>query len=74
VRSESTALTKRESEILEAFLENGCSNDDLAARFNISAETLKIHMQHIYNKTGYSSRTELAVNELHKRYARAVAA
>jgi DNA-binding NarL/FixJ family response regulator len=71
---DSIRLTKAESEVLEAFLENGCSNDELATRFNISDETVKIHMCHIFNKTGYSSRTELAVNELHKRYARAVAA
>jgi DNA-binding NarL/FixJ family response regulator len=67
-------LSKAESAILEAFLENGCTNETLAERFGISEWTVKRHVFNILNKTGYSSRTELAVNELHKRYARAAAA
>jgi DNA-binding NarL/FixJ family response regulator len=70
----SSKLTKAEMDILDALLENGCCNDALAERFNVTTETVKVHISHILDKTGYGSRTELAVNELHKRYARAVAA
>lgn len=73
MRSNSGALSNTEALILEAFLENGCSNQDLAQRFGTTEATVKAHMYRIMNATGASSRTELAVNVLHKRYARAVA-
>lgn len=55
-------------------LENGASNNDLAELFGISVETVKRHFYNIMNVLGYGSRTEIAVNELHKRYAVKVAA
>lgn len=66
-------LTPAESQILEAFLENGCSNRELSIRFDITELTVKRHMFNIMQKTGYGTRTELAVNELHKRYTRVAA-
>ena len=58
----------RQNAVLEALLENGCSNRELAVRFNISEETVRRHITNIFNATGYSTRTELVANELHKRY------
>ena len=50
-------LSQREQEIL-SLLANGASNKDIAARLNISANTVKVHLRNIYAKIEVSSRTE----------------
>jgi DNA-binding NarL/FixJ family response regulator len=54
------ALTAREMEIVEA-IANGDSNRDIAARLNISLQTVKHHLTSVFDKTGTSTRLELAL-------------
>ena len=61
-------LTRREDEILSALIENGASTKALMERFNCSDITIKVHIGHIFDKTGYSTRCELIANTLHKMY------
>jgi DNA-binding NarL/FixJ family response regulator len=53
-------LTVREREIVAA-IGAGDSNRDIAARLNISLQTVKHHLTSIFDKTGTSSRLELAL-------------
>ena len=39
----------------------GCSNKDIAKQFTISEETVKRHLSNIFDKTGVSTRLELAL-------------
>lgn len=50
-------LTKRERALLEA-LSRGLSNRQLAAEFEISANTVKFHLSNLYEKLSISSRTQ----------------
>jgi DNA-binding NarL/FixJ family response regulator len=52
-------LTLREREVLEMMSE-GLSNKEIAARLNISTNTVKFHISSILGKLGASSRTEAA--------------
>lgn len=54
----STALTKREAEVVTLILE-GHSSPSLAARLRISSETVRVHRRHIYAKLRISSQAEL---------------
>jgi DNA-binding NarL/FixJ family response regulator len=56
-----TSLTQRENEIVELVAE-GLSSKDISERLNISVETVKVHLQHIYRKLGVKSRVELIVS------------
>lgn len=51
-----TALSPRESEILEA-LATGATNREVAKRLFISESTVKTHLVHLYGKLGVDSRT-----------------
>jgi DNA-binding NarL/FixJ family response regulator len=53
-------LTPRELEIVGAIVD-GDSNRDIADRLDISLQTVKHHLTNIFDKTGASSRLELAV-------------
>jgi len=53
-------LTAREVEIVEA-IAAGDSNRDIAARLNISLQTVKHHLTSVFDKTGTSTRLELAL-------------
>jgi DNA-binding NarL/FixJ family response regulator len=53
-------LTPREIEIVQA-LAAGDSNRDIAARLDISPQTVKHHLTSIFDKTGVSTRLELAL-------------
>lgn len=70
-RRGSTELTPREAEVLNKFLENGCSNQDLADALGVTYSTAKTHLVNIRCKLGYGSREELAVCVLRLRYAKA---
>lgn len=50
-------LTDRELEIL-AFLPTRLSSGDLAAHLHVSANTIKTHIAHIYQKLGVANRSE----------------
>lgn len=54
-------LTERELEVLRE-LTNSLSNEEIAEKLFISPNTVKRHIQNMMEKTGFSSRLELAVN------------
>jgi non-specific serine/threonine protein kinase len=53
-------LTTREREVA-ALISEGLSNREIAARLHISQRTAEAHVQHILNKLGLHSRTQIAV-------------
>jgi two-component system nitrate/nitrite response regulator NarL len=53
-------LTPRELEVVTCIVE-GCSNRDIATQFAISEETVKRHLSNVFDKTGVSTRLELAL-------------
>ena len=53
-------LTSRELDIVSAIV-SGDSNRDIADRLSISLQTVKHHLTSIFNKTGVSTRLELAL-------------
>lgn len=59
------ALTQRETEVL-ALLADGLTNKAIAARLNISDETVKFHLAAVFGKLGASNRTD-AVRQALKR-------
>jgi len=50
-------LTPRERELLAA-LSEGRSNAQLAARFEISIQTVKFHLKNVYEKLGIGNRAQ----------------
>lgn len=65
-RSQAFGLTHREVEIIRAVV-GGYSNREIAKRSSISENTVKSHLTHIFNKSGASSRVELALFASHHR-------
>ena len=53
-------LTPREMEVVGCIVE-GSSNRDIAKQFALSEETVKRHLSNIFDKTGVSTRLELAL-------------
>ena len=56
----SSEITGRELEVLRE-LTSGASNAMVAERLGIAEGTVKVHVRNLLRKTGYSSRTELAI-------------
>jgi len=54
------ALTKREQEII-GLVARGLKNREIAAELRIATGTVKIHMMHVFEKTGIRDRFELAM-------------
>ncbi len=50
-------LTRRENEIL-GFLAEGLLNKEIASRIDISVETVRFHLRHVYEKLDVCNRTE----------------
>ena len=65
-RSKAFGLTRREVDILRAVVA-GYTNKEIAERSSISENTVKSHLTHIFNKSGASSRVELALFAAHHR-------
>ena len=61
-----TSLTARERQVLE-LVEQGMRNKDIADELGIRPGTVKIHMKHIFEKTGVHGRYGLALNGLRQR-------
>lgn len=59
-------LTQRERDIVQAIVA-GQSNKDIADHLGISTQTVKHHLTSIFDKTGVSSRLELAMFALRHR-------
>jgi two-component system, NarL family, nitrate/nitrite response regulator NarL len=53
-------LTARELSTVQCISE-GCSNKDMAKELSISVETVKRHVSSVFDKTGVSTRLELAM-------------
>lgn len=52
-------LSEREAEVLD-LVAQGLTNTQIAARLNVSDNTVKFHLQNIYQKLNVSNRTEAA--------------
>jgi two-component system nitrate/nitrite response regulator NarL len=59
-------LTSRELEITSAVLA-GFTNRDIGQKFSISEDTVKHHLSNIFDKTGVSTRLELALFAVNHR-------
>jgi two-component system, NarL family, nitrate/nitrite response regulator NarL len=59
-------LTPREHQVLE-MVEQGFKNKEIALELGIRPGTVKIHMKHIFEKTGVRGRYGLAINGLKER-------
>jgi len=60
-RRESSRLTPREREVVRLICE-GMKNKQIAAQLGITAGTVKVHLMHIFEKTGLKDRFALAVH------------
>ena len=58
--ADSEEFTERELEVLR-IMTTGISNAAIADKLGITENTVKNHIRHMMEKTGFSSRTELAV-------------
>ena len=58
-----SALTGRELQVIE-LVERGLKNKDIAASLGIRIGTVKIHLKHIFEKTGIRGRYGLALSGL----------
>jgi len=59
-------LTDREQQVLE-LVERGLKNKEIALDLGIRPGTVKIHLKHIFEKTGVHGRYGLALNGLRHR-------
>lgn len=58
--AKSTEFTPREIQVLR-LLTTGAGNDEIASKLAISLNTVKTHVMHLMDKTGFASRTQLAI-------------
>lgn len=58
--AKSTEFTPREIQVLR-LLTTGAGNDEIASKMEISLNTVKTHVMHLMDKTGFTSRTQLAI-------------
>jgi DNA-binding CsgD family transcriptional regulator len=54
-----SSLTPTEVDVVRLVAE-GIPNKDIATRLFISPRTVQSHLRHVYNKTGLTSRVQLA--------------
>jgi DNA-binding NarL/FixJ family response regulator len=66
VRVGRSALTARETQVME-LVERGMRNKDIAIALGIRTGTVKIHVKHIFEKTGIRGRYGLALSGLKQR-------
>jgi len=59
-------LTAREHQVLE-LVEQGSKNKEIALELGIRPGTVKIHLKHIFEKTGVRGRYGLAISGLKER-------
>ncbi|MEO7649639.1 MAG: response regulator transcription factor [Bryobacteraceae bacterium] len=65
-RHSRSKLTPREQQVVE-LVEHGLKNKDIAQRMGIQAGTVKIHLKHIFEKTGIRGRYGLALSGLREK-------
>lgn len=66
IRGHGSNLTGRELQVLE-LVEQGMRNKDIAHLLGIQAGTVKIHLKHIFEKTGIHGRYGLALSGLKEK-------
>jgi DNA-binding NarL/FixJ family response regulator len=66
VRPTHSALTAREQQVMER-VERGLKNRDIGAELGICTGTVKIHLKHIFEKTGIRGRYGLALSGLKEK-------
>jgi DNA-binding NarL/FixJ family response regulator len=66
VRTGRAALTARELQVME-LVERGMKNKEIAVALGIRTGTVKIHVKHIFEKTGIRGRYGLALSGLKER-------
>jgi len=66
LRRPRSALTAREQEVME-LIERGCKNKEIALALGIRIGTVKIHLKHIFEKTGIRGRYGLAISGLKEK-------
>ena len=66
VRTGHSALTARELQVME-LVERGLKNKEIAVALGIRTGTVKIHVKHIFEKTGIRGRYGLALSGLKER-------
>ena len=59
-------LSPREREVYDLLCE-GLSNNEIATQLFITEGTVKVHVQHVFDKLGVRSRTALAINAVRDR-------
>ena len=60
-KAQRSDLTERELDVLRE-LSGSLTNEEIAERLHISVNTVKRHLQNIMEKTGFSSRLDLAIH------------
>ena len=73
VRAGRSPLTARELQVME-LVERGLKNKDIAEALGIRTGTVKIHLKHIFEKTGIRGRYGLALSGLKEKGLLAVTA
>lgn len=63
LRETKYGLTPRESEVFR-LVRIGLSNNEIAEELGISPGTVKIHLRHLYEKTGLRGRFQLAIADI----------
>jgi DNA-binding NarL/FixJ family response regulator len=66
IRSGRSALTPREVQVME-LVEHGYKNKDIGESLGIRTGTVKIHLKHIFEKTGIRGRYGLAISGLKQK-------
>ena len=62
-------LSERELEVVALVVE-GLTNREIAMRLYLSPNTVKVHLRHIFAKTGVASRTELSILAVREGWVR----
>jgi DNA-binding NarL/FixJ family response regulator len=65
-RQSRSELTPREQQVME-LVEQGMKNKDIARELGIRPGTVKIHLKHIFEKTGVRGRYGLALNGMRQK-------
>lgn len=68
-KNEPSGLTSRETQVME-LVQQGFKNREIAAELGIRVGTVKIHLKHIFEKTGVHGRYGLALNGLKESVSR----
>jgi DNA-binding NarL/FixJ family response regulator len=66
VRAARSPLTFREMQVME-LVEGGMKNKEIGSRLGIQTGTVKIHLKHIFEKTGIRGRYGLALSGLREK-------